>query len=529
MQKRWLLFCAILLGLSAILISPLPPFPVVPPAEAAAVTLGNERLMSTYHSLIAGKRVGLVTNQTGLNSRGERTLEVLARDQSTKLVALFGPEHGVDGIAKAGEHVASYQHPTLNIPVYSLYGPTRMPTEEMLRNLDVLLFDIQDIGARSYTYMSTLNYCMVAAQKYNKAIIVLDRPNPVGGVIADGPVLEDPYKTFVGVDNLPMSHGMTAGELALYFNRNIGAKLTVVPMAGWHRNMVFQDTGLPWVNTSPAIVDLDAAFGYMATGLGEGTGVFQSNFKWIGAKGIDADKYAELLNGAGLPGVTFVADRRGTAGGVRLQITDYHAFNPAKTGIYALAYAHSLNRFPVPKSGDKVVMFDKIMGTDKVGIWLEAGLSPQEMEDNYRPALEAFREERKRYLIYGDRLDSPPGLIEPIRVVVDGREVPFDSAPYLDRNDRVMVPLRAIVEALGASVTWNGATGTITVEKAGNRSLFTVGSPSAVIQGEKKRLDAAPVILGARTMIPARYVTEAVGGAVEWDGARRTVIVRAKP
>ena len=143
-----------------------------------------------------------------------------------------------------------------------------MPTEEMLSGIDVLLFDVQDIGARTYTYMSTLNYCMVAAEKYDKPIVVLDRPNPLGGMIVDGPVLETPYKTFVGVDNLPMAHGMTAGELAQYFNRTIGAELYVVPMEGYKRTMVFQDTGLKWVPTSPNIPDLDSLFGYMATGLG---------------------------------------------------------------------------------------------------------------------------------------------------------------------------------------------------------------------------------------------------------------------
>jgi uncharacterized protein YbbC (DUF1343 family) len=210
--------------------------------EVPRIKLGNEMLMSKYHYLIEGKRVGLVTNQSGVNSRGESIINILANDKTTSLVALYAPEHGLDGTARAGEHLESYPHPQLGIPVYSLYGSTRMPTEEMLRDIDVLLFDVQDIGARTYTYMSTLNYCMVAAEKYGKPVIVLDRPNPLGGVIVDGPVLEEPYKTFVGVDTLPMAHGMTAGELAYFFNRNIGAELFVVPMEGYKRTMVFQDT-----------------------------------------------------------------------------------------------------------------------------------------------------------------------------------------------------------------------------------------------------------------------------------------------
>ncbi|MCL6611085.1 MAG: DUF1343 domain-containing protein [Peptococcaceae bacterium] len=372
-------------------------------AETPAIKLGNELLQGKYHYLVEGKRIGLITNQSGVTSQGISTIDMLANDQSVRLTALYAPEHGLDGTAKAGEYVESYVHGKLGIPVYSLYGKTRMPTGEMLQDVDVLVFDVQDIGARSYTYISTLNYCMAAAKKYGKRIVVLDRPNPLGGEIVEGPVLEDPYLSFVGVDNLPMAHGMTAGELANFFNRKIGADLTVVPMEGYTRDMIYQDTGLPWVQTSPNIPDLDSVFGYMATGLGEGTGIVQGDkFKWIGGKGIDSRKYAGLLNGAGLPGVTFIPETRGDAGGVRLKIEDYHAFNPAKTGIYALAFAHSLNSFKVPKSDKTVVMFDKIMGTGKIGEYLEQGLDPEQIEARYAPGLNRFKEERKKYLIYGN-------------------------------------------------------------------------------------------------------------------------------
>ena len=302
-----------------------------------------------------------------------------------------------------------------------------------------------------------MNYCMTAASKYNKPIVVLDRPNPVGGTIVEGPVLEDPFMTFVGVDNLPMAHGMTAGELALFFNRKIGADLVVVPMEGYTREMIFQDTGLPWVQTSPNIPDIESVFGYMATGLGEGTGVHQADqFKWIGGKGIDSQKFADLLNQAELPGVVFIPENRGEEGGVRLEIQDYHAFNPARTGIYALTYARSLNQFTVPKSGQTVVMFDKIMGTDKIGQYLEAGLSPRQIEANYAPDLNQFKKERENYLIYGSREGLETGRRRRSnRGPGWGNPVAFDSAPYIDENDRLMVPLRAIVEALGAVVEWN--------------------------------------------------------------------------
>jgi len=363
--------------------------------------LGDDQITSIYKFLIDGKNIGIVTNQTGVSSSRVSVIDMLINYNGTRVKALYGPEHGIDGQALAGEYVKSYIHPKYNIPVYSLYGETRMPTSSMLNNIDVLVFDIQDIGARSYTYMSTLNYCMVAAAANNKAIVVLDRPNPLGGVIAEGPILEDKFKSFVGIDNLPMTHGMTAGELAQFFNRKIGANLTVVPMTGYRRDMVFSDTGLKWIQSSPCIPDLDSAFGYNATGLAEGTTLGQGDcFKWVGSSGINSITYASLLNDAQLPGVIFIPENRGSAGGVRLQITNYHTFNPAKTGIYVMAYAHSLNNFAVPKSGSTICMFDKIMGTDKIGYYLEQRYTPQQIEASYKDALDKFKNDRKAYLLY---------------------------------------------------------------------------------------------------------------------------------
>ncbi|MFZ5633011.1 MAG: exo-beta-N-acetylmuramidase NamZ domain-containing protein [Bacillota bacterium] len=484
------------------------------------VKLGDELLMSKYHHLIEGKKIGLITNQSGITGEGKSIIDVLANDQSARLAALYGPEHGIDGTAKAGQYVESYIHQKLGIPVYSLYGQTRMPTGEMLGDVDLLIFDIQDIGARSYTYISTLNYCMVAAQKYNKQIIVLDRPNPLGGEIVEGPVLEDPYKSFVGIDNLPMAHGMTVGELALFFNRKIGADLKVIPMEGYTRKMIYQDTGLPWVPTSPNIPDLDSVFGYMATGLGEGTGIFQADkFKWIGGKGIDSLKFAGLLNRAGLPGVTFVPEDRGEAGGVRLKITDPHAFNPARAGIYALAYAHSLNNFKVPKSGNTVVMFDKIMGTDKIGQYLDQGLTPQQIEAKYAAALNKFKEERKKYLLYGYEPQKQ------VTVIVRGIPLNFDTDPYIDANSRLMVPLRAIAEALGAKAQWDNLNRTATIVGDGRTVVFKIGSTAATVNGQQKRMDTSPVIKNDRTLIPARYVSEYLGFSVAWDQTSRTVTI----
>ncbi|MDW7673668.1 MAG: DUF1343 domain-containing protein [Bacillota bacterium] len=490
-------------------------------ADTPKLMLGNEVLMAKHKNLIKGKKIGLVTNQSGVNSQGKSLIDILATDESIQLVALYGPEHGIDGVAKAGAYVESYTHPQLGIPVYSLYGSTRMPTKEMLDKVDVLLFDMQDIGARTYTYMSTLNYVMVAAQKYNKPVIVLDRPNPVGGEIVEGPVLEDPFKTFVGVDNLPMAHGMTAGELALFFNRDIGADVKVIPMEGYTRKMNFLDTGLTWVQTSPNIPDIDSVFGYMATGLGEGTGIYQADqFKWIGGKGIDSQKFANLLNQAGLSGVTFIPENKGTAGGVRLRIDDYHSFNPARAGIYALTYGFSLGDFKVPKSGQTVVMFDKIMGTDKIGRYLEQGLTPQQIEANYAAQLEDFKKERGKYLIYGNE-----PYREGIAVFVKGLLIDFDAKPFIDQNNRLMVPLRAIAEALGAQVDWNPQARSISINKDGKIVFFTVDSTLSTVNGQQKQMDTTPVIKNSRTMVPLRFVGEFLGTTVNWNNQTKTVTV----
>jgi len=498
--------------------------------EAAGATdkpgfrLGNEVLLSRYRHLVDGKRVGLITNQSGVNSAGWSTIDVLANDPRVQLVALYGPEHGIDGKAKAGAWVESYTHPELGIPVYSLYGATRTPTEAMLRDIDVLLYDIQDIGARTYTYISTLNYAMKAAKQYGKPVVVLDRPNPLGGEIVEAPVLEEFFRTFVGCDLLPMAHGMTAGELARFFNRDIGVELAVVPMAGYTRDMIWHDTGLPWIQTSPNIPDIDSVFGYMATGLGEGTGVYQSfQFKWIGGRGIDPQRFAQLLNGAGLPGVTYLPETVGSAGGVRLEITDYRTFNPAKSGLYALAYAKQLVNFTVPKSGTttaSVCMFDKIMGTNRVGQWLDQRLTPQQMESRYAAELEQFRRERQQYLIYG--YASRPGHIG---VYVDDVPIFFDSAPYIDANSRTMVPLRAIGEALGAEVSWDGEARLVTLVRGGTTVKLTIDSAVAMVNGTPVTMDTTAVIRNSRTMVPVRYVGELLGADVLWHDVSRTVTV----
>lgn len=370
--------------------------------ESASFLLGSDLITTKYKHLIDGKRVGVVTNQTGLNSRGIHIADVIRNYSGAKLTALYAPEHGIDGKAPAGKYVESYTHPEYNVPVYSLYNNTRKPTSNMLKNIDVLIFDIQDVGARYYTYISTMNYCLQAAKENKKAFVVLDRPNPLGGLLVEGPVLEDKYKSFVGIDNLPVLHGMTIGEVAGFFNRNIGGSLTVVPMKGYRRDMIWQDTGLKWTATSPRIPELYNCFVYTATGLGEGITQIgmDDNFKWVGGAGLDGEAFADMLNNSGLPGVEFVREKIGTRDGVRLNVTDFRSFNPFKTGIYVLSYAKQLTDYPVPKSTNSIVMFEKIMGTALIGEKLEQKASPEEIISSYQASLESFRSERKKYLIY---------------------------------------------------------------------------------------------------------------------------------
>lgn len=366
------------------------------------VVLGNERITSDYASLIDGKRVGLVTNQTGINADGVKTVDLLYNYPKASLTSIYSPEHGLDGTAKAGEYVDSYTDTRLNLPVYSLYGKTREPSKAMLENVDILLFDMQDIGSRTYTYISTLNYVMKAAAKYDKTVIVLDRPNPLGGTIVDGYIAKDKYLTFVGVDNLPIQHGMTVGELAQFFNRKINCKLEIVPMQNYNRDMVWQDTGLSFVATSPNIPNIQSAFGYIATGMGEGTTVGQSDkFTWIGSTGLSSEVYAQKLNAAGLSGVEFVAETKSSRGGARLVITNYKTFNPTKTCIYALTIANQLKTVTVPvETNGTIPMFEKIWGGTEFGLALKNKWTAEQVIASYQTELNSFKAIRKNYLIY---------------------------------------------------------------------------------------------------------------------------------
>jgi uncharacterized protein YbbC (DUF1343 family) len=277
-------------------------------------------LLSTHGHLLAGRRVGLITHRAATGADGWPTAMLLALDPRVRVVSLFAPEHGLTGTAPAGAPVPGGS--LGGLPVHSLYGATRRPTPEMLAGLDALVYDLQDVGARAYTYVSTLALAMQAAAERGILFVVLDRPNPLGGEQIDGPLLESRFASFIGIYPIPAVHGMTVGELALLFNTEfrIGARLLVVPMSGWQAWMRWEDTGLPWVRPSPMITSPAAARLHATTGMLEGTTLTVGAggsvpFETVTAAGVEPHRLAARLNAAGLPGVRFLPHQAGSGAG----------------------------------------------------------------------------------------------------------------------------------------------------------------------------------------------------------------------
>ncbi|HHH53414.1 MAG TPA: DUF1343 domain-containing protein [Bacteroidetes bacterium] len=353
------------------------------------VKTGIEVLRSTGFKKLANKNVGLITNPTGVDSKMKSTVDILYEAENVNLVALFGPEHGVRGDVSAGEKINSSIDPKTGVPVYSLYGKTRKPTPEMLKNIDVLIYDIQDIGCRSYTYISTMGLAMEAAAENDVEFMVLDRPNPLGGEKIEGPVAEKPYFSLVGAYPIPYVYGLTVGELATLINEEKmlengrKCKLTVVRMDGWHRNMHFDDTGLPWVPSSPHIPYSFVSYYYVATGiLGElmvinnGVG-YTLPFQLLGEEWIEGDKIAKSMNSLGLDGIEFrpltykpyyTKWAKKNQGGIQLYITEPDKINLMSIQFLFLQELHKLypdkDIFEMSKNRHK--MFNKVCGSDKI-------------------------------------------------------------------------------------------------------------------------------------------------------------------
>ncbi|GAC1395428.1 MAG: DUF1343 domain-containing protein [Vulcanimicrobiaceae bacterium] len=380
----------------------------------APVTLGNETFLAqTWHEL-AGRSVGIVTNQTGVTSSLETIVDAIRHNTAISLRAIYSPEHGLRGDQPAGAYVPSYTDERSGLPVYSLYGATRKPSAEMLARVDVLLFDIQDVGDRAYTYISTLAYVMAAAKAAGKAVWVLDRPNPIGGTIVEGPVLDPRFASFIGLYPIPVRHGMTIGELAKMFNERfgIGCNLRVVPMRGYAREMFWPETKLAWVQTSPNIPEWDTTLVYPATGLIDAAGInngtgYTKPFKYAGAYKLDGLRLADYLNDRSVPGVHFRAASwtplagfwaTKTLTGVELVITNVREFRAVRTAVELLVAVRKIDTNAL--SIRSAAMLDRDWGTDTLRKGLEDGLDPDTILRGWEPATRAFAEMRERYLIY---------------------------------------------------------------------------------------------------------------------------------
>lgn len=374
--------------------------------------IGVEVLLEDQKHLIEGKNVGLITNPTGVDQELNSIVDLLHNDPEVKLTALYGPEHGVRGNAQAGQYVDYYIDEVTGLPVYSLYGSTRKPTQEMLEGVDVLLFDIQDVGTRFYTYIYTMALAMEAAKEKGIPFIVLDRPNPLGGTKVEGPVLDPEFASFVGQYAIPLRHGMTVGELAKLFNKefDINADLTVVEMKGWKRDMWYDETGMQFVAPSPNMPTLDTALAYPGTALIEGTNVSEGRgttkpFEYIGAPFINSTELAGELNALNLPGVTFRAASFTPAfskhsgklsHGIQVHITDRDAYQPVETGLHIVKTIYDL----YPGEFTLTPFFNNLIGNGWINQGIKEGMSVEEMKDRWEAELEEFKKVRENYLMY---------------------------------------------------------------------------------------------------------------------------------
>src|SRR5215210_5899294 len=378
------------------------------------IVLGLESLCRSRIDLIEGSKVGLVCNQASVDHRLNHAADVLRGTVGVNLTALFGPQHGIRGDLQ--DNMVETPHatdPETGLPVYSLYSETREPTEEMLRDVEVIVCDLQDVGCRIYTFVYTMANCMLVARRLGKRVVVCDRPNPIGGVAVEGNLLEHGFESFVGQYPLPTRHGMTAGELARMFNEHwgIGCELEVVPMEGWSRELWFDETDVPWVFPSPNMPTLDAATVFPGTVHVEGTQMSEGRgttrpFELVGAPYVVAEEYAKHLTGYGFPGVyfrscgfqpTFQKHAGVTCGGVQIHVTDRRAFEPVIVGVGVIKVAYDLytedfrwKEPPYEYVYDKNP-FDVIAGTDKLRESVERGDSIESIAESWTDDLENFR------------------------------------------------------------------------------------------------------------------------------------------
>ena len=378
-------------------------------SHAARVQTGLEVLASQKFAPLRGKHIGLITNHTGQDSQGRSTMDLLSHAQGLQLVALFSPEHGLAG--RNNEKISSTKDPSTGLPVYSLYGETLRPTDEMLKGIDALVFDIQDAGVRFYTYTVTMAYCMEEAAKRNIAFFVLDRPNPIGGEIVEGPMLDPDKTNFIGYFPIPVRYGLTIGELAQFFNaeNHIGADLHVITMKNWHRNYFFDSTGMKWIPPSPALRTTKGSILYPGIEILQNAGVSVGRgtpapFEQFGAPWLNGDEVASALNERHLPGLHFSARpfipvggpfSGQRCGGVSIRITERSAVRSMRMGLEIAAVLQKL----YPRQFDIAKLLDLTGNADTVQ-QLQSGATPEKIVASWTPALAAFDQLRRKYFLY---------------------------------------------------------------------------------------------------------------------------------
>ena len=385
------------------------------------VSLGTDRLLASGQ--LDGRRVAVVCNPASIDRQIRHIADRLAVHQGVRLTAIFGPQHGFRSDVQENMIETGHARDALRrVPVYSLYSETREPTAEMLRDVDVLVIDLQDVGTRIYTYIYTMANCLVAARKHGIKVMVCDRPNPIGGDAVEGPMLVRGFESFVGLYPLPMRHGMTIGELARLFNDafGIGADLEVIAMEGWTRGMYFDATGIPFVLPSPNIPTLDSAIVYPGTVLFEGTNVSEGRgttkpFELLGAPWVEADRFADGMNALGLPGVhfrpaniepTFHKHAQTSCGGCQIHVLDRAAFRPVETGVALVAAFRAADpaqfawRPPPYEYEHTLLPIDILAGSADLREQIERGLPAREISASWDASVAEFAKLRAGYLLY---------------------------------------------------------------------------------------------------------------------------------
>ncbi|HXT26434.1 MAG TPA: DUF1343 domain-containing protein [Candidatus Eisenbacteria bacterium] len=377
--------------------------------RAVRVQAGLDVLEAQKFAPLRGKRIGIITNHTGLDAQGKSTIDLLTHAPGVHVVALFSPEHGLAG--RLDEKVSSSKDPATGLPVYSLYGESRRPSDEMLQGIDALVFDIQDAGVRFYTYTATMGYCMEEAAKRHIALYVLDRPNPIGGEIVEGPMLDADKTGFVAYYPLPVRYGLTIGELAQLFNteNHINAELHVVAMKNWHRDYFFESTGMRWIPPSPNLRTMKGAITYPGLEILQNAGVSvgrgtETPFEQFGAPWMDGEKVAAALNSAQLPGLKFVAQsfipvsglymgRR--CGGVSIRTGDRSAIRAMRLGIEIAALLERM--YPKDFDVEKTLT---LLGNAETVQELKEGVPAGEIVKSWQSSLAEFEPMRQRYFLY---------------------------------------------------------------------------------------------------------------------------------